>query len=217
MNRNRAIVLAALVLTCGAFVFAGLQNTSPSINTVNPLRVVKPWRKLVSKTAADGAALTDPQAWGSWATAAIEACGGGRTYLNFNGDPEVEVMVLFSTSGATATYQLFASDAILRAEVPDSATSGLVYPSADNATAINVSYPLAADDGATTFIDTATAGKWKGAASGCVLYPDQSTNGTTYYVGAMHRFDSRGMYGLTPYLVDVTTSTTVIFAARTAQ
>lgn len=208
--------IAIPVLLCGAIALAS-NYTSEPINITNQfpgtftlIEPVPTSAVLFNSSSADGSAITNPYAWGSWATAAVEARAGGRLLLNLRAKGRLEITPYFTTAGATASFQFFGFDVIETSKTTSTDRASLVEPG-KSGYSIGMGYPLTRDSGVQTFTVTAAAEIAKISIASGQPWPSQA-NGTSYYVGQRIILDTAGYYAFMPYVTSISGGTLVLVA-----
>lgn len=204
------------VLLCGAIALASNYSSEP-INITNQfpgtVTLVEPVPSsvmLFNSSSADGTALTNPYAWGSFSTAAVEARAGGRLLLNLRAKGRLEITPYFTTSGATATMQLFAFDVVETAKTTSTDRASLVAPGITGYS-LGLGYPLTRDSGVQTYSLAASPEIAKFSVASAQPWPSQA-NGTSYYVGQRLILDTAGFYAFMPYVTSISGGTLVLVA-----
>lgn len=180
-----------------------------SAGAFSPLPVTN-WRVAFNSATADGTSVASPFAASDWNTSGYEVgTAGGRICLNRDGAERFEVLCLFTTAGASADVQVYGFDYVLTGDCSTSSTQSLRAPGPADVN-LGVPYPLAADDGATTFSVSATTLTWKASISSTdFIHPDE-TGGTTYYVGPRQIFDIAGLFAFWTRVESISAGTLVV-------
>lgn len=210
-------ILAALMLG-GAWGLSTLvAGTRPTLNaTETTIVAVKPLRNyqvLFNSATVDnsGTPITNPYAFSTWSTVAKDCnTSGGRLLVlsDLKASDRVEIITLFTASGATAAVQLFGFDYVDAADVPTANATSLVQLGS-TARNLGLPYPVSLDGGLSALSITASSFIVKGTVTGNVFYVDQ-TSGTTYYVGTRQIFDAAGMFAWCPFVNTISSGTVVI-------
>lgn len=225
MKRSNPLVpifVVCLLTLGGVWGLAALRaGTRPTLNstvdTVVAVAPVRNWQVLFNDAATDNAGtnVTNPYALSTWSTIAKDCnTSGGRLLVlsDLKSSDRIELMLLFTTAAAQASYQLWSFDYVDQADVPSANTSGLVPLGGSLTRSLGLPYAQSLDAGLDHFTAAASAFTVKGTVTGNVFYPDQSS-GTTYYVGARRVFTASGCYAWLP-TVHVISGGTVVVVAR---
>lgn len=191
-TRNQMIVFAAVMFgLVFAIVAGGATHEKNQAGTV--VRTAMPItsaRVMFSSASTDnsGTWVADPYAWSGITAASSNTADGGRLLTIPKAATYLEFQPYFTTAGASATIQIIGFDFVAFGDVGANTNSLKPFGSDFPDLRLGVPHHLAIENGATTFIATATAAVFKFTKVGDVVVADQ-TNGTTYYMAKPIKFD----------------------------
>lgn len=202
-----------------------IQNSSPTLWCGPVARVpLGNYVKVLGPTDTVDSSYSDVMAFLTANSAhATEVTNGGRVFLaGQTALQQVEILPLFTTSGATASFQLHAMDAVFLQDndaTRPNGTGDQHKPIPNQLVSLGMPYPLAMDQTTSlssiveTFDTKAGSSTVKlsfGSGNGKVYIDNAS--GTTYYIGVRHIVERGGAWAILPVLTALSAGNVVLLA-----